>query len=91
MSVVNDFTKDVILAEYPNDLLEICFIAKSVRDDDEFIEYSNLLNSKLRTNHQFESLDVSISLMLASNPSIEESPTLPAYLRYTFLQKSLLL
>ncbi|XP_017970451.1 PREDICTED: uncharacterized protein LOC108660699 [Theobroma cacao] len=94
------FLKDILSKkrkpeENPNDPLEACFVANSDRDDDEFIEYSNLLNvhSRLRTNNQYESLYVSASLMLASKPSIEEPPTLelkplPAHLRYAFLEKS---
>ncbi|WRX11769.1 Reverse transcriptase [Theobroma cacao] len=95
VSVVNNFTRDVFLEENPNDPLEACLVANSDRDDDEFIEYSNLLNahSRLRTDHQFESLDVSASLVPTSKPSIEEPPTLelkplPAHLRYAFLGKS---
>ncbi|XP_017982311.1 PREDICTED: uncharacterized protein LOC108663237 [Theobroma cacao] len=95
VSVVNNFTNDVFLEENPNDPLEACLVANSDRDDDEFIEYSNLLNahSKFKTNHQFESLDILASLVPASKPSIEEPPTLelkllPAHLRYAFLGKS---
>ncbi|WRX31367.1 Reverse transcriptase domain - like 10 [Theobroma cacao] len=48
---------------------------------------------KFRTNHQFESLDISASLVPTSKPSIEEPPTLelkplPAHLRYAYLGKS---
>ncbi|WRX14111.1 Reverse transcriptase domain - like 10 [Theobroma cacao] len=95
VSVVNNFIHDVFLEENPNDPLEACLVANSDRDDDEFIEYSNLLNAhfRFRTNHQFEFLNISASLMPASKPSIEEPLTLelkplPAHLSYAFLGKS---
>ncbi|XP_017970395.1 PREDICTED: uncharacterized protein LOC108660654 [Theobroma cacao] len=88
VSVVNNLTHDVFLKENPNDPFEACLFANSDRDDDEFIEYSNLLNahSRFRTNHQFESLDISTSLVPAFKPSIEEPSILelkplPAHLR----------
>ncbi|XP_017976423.1 PREDICTED: uncharacterized protein LOC108661939 [Theobroma cacao] len=92
---VNNLTHDVFLEENPNDLLETCLVANYDRDDDEFIDYSNLLNahSRFRANHQFESLDISTSLVPASKPSIKEPPILelkplPTHLRYAFLGKS---